>query len=128
MSTTIEPSQSPDPCERLRADADAVGVLVLAGEGEILAHAGPLAGLPEPTVEAVADLFADVVGRVARRELSDAEDLVVEIEGVHACAAPLGASAVVVVVFDANTTLARVRHRMKRARESLRRSLDAQHG
>lgn len=79
MPVAPEPSDLPDLCERLRADSDAIGVLVLAGEGEILAHAGALGSLPNAAVEAVADLFADVVGSVARRELSEADDLVVEI-------------------------------------------------
>lgn len=115
----------PDLCERLQRDASARGVLVLDESGEILGHSGALGRLPEKAVDAVADLVADVVASAARHELSDGDDLVAEIDALHACAAPLGTRAILVVIFDETSTLALVRLRMKRARDLILRSLEA---
>ena len=124
MPTAPDSAELPEQCDRLRAEAVAIGVLVLAGEGDIIGHAGAIAALPDRACEAIGDLFADVVGSVARRELADGDDLVAEIDSLQACAAPLGNRAVLVLLFDGTTTLANVRHRMKHARDSLLRTLD----
>jgi predicted regulator of Ras-like GTPase activity (Roadblock/LC7/MglB family) len=118
-------SELPELCEALQRACNARGVLVLDGEGEILGHSGALGQLPDKALDAIADLVADVVAGAARRELSDGDDLVAEIDALQACAAALGPRAVLVVVFDQASTIGLVRLRMKRAKELILRSLDA---
>lgn len=112
-----------DQCTRLQRDASAVGVMVVDKDGALLGRAGRIAQLPEPIIDATADLVVDCLGAVARNELLDGDDLVAELEDLSACAAPLGPKAVLVVVFDEGSTLALVRMRMKRARDVLLRSI-----
>ncbi len=125
MDGPTNPSELPDLCERLQRDAAARGVLVLDENGEILGYSGALGTFPEKVIEAVGDLVADVVRCAARRELTDGDDLVAEIDALHACATALGTNAVLVVIFDQTSTLALVRLRMKRARDLILRSLEA---
>jgi hypothetical protein len=112
-----------DQCDRLQRDANALGVMVLGDDGGILGHAGAIAALPDPVVEASADLVASLLQAVARNELQEGDDMVAEVDELQACAAPLGPKAVVVVVFDDTSTLSLVRLRMRRARDLLLRSL-----
>ncbi|MSP62369.1 MAG: roadblock/LC7 domain-containing protein [Myxococcales bacterium] len=124
MSPPPEILELPELCDRLQRDAGASGVLVLSDDGEILGHSGRIGELPDPVVEAVADLCADVVASVTRRELTDGDELVAEVGALNACAGALGGSAVLVVIFDARSKLGLVRLRMKRAREGILRSLE----
>ena len=96
-----------DQCERLQRDATALGVMVVGDDGGILGHAGGVSKLPDAVVDAVADLVADVLGATARNEMQEGDDVVAEVETLGACAAPLGARSVLVVVFDATSSLTR---------------------
>ena len=123
MSGTSAIANIDEHCDRLLRDASARAVMVINEEGAILGHAGAMATLPDSIIDAAGDLVADCLGAGRRGELQEGDDLVAEAEQLSACAAPLGQKAVLVVVFDATSTLALVRLRMKRARDLLLRSL-----
>lgn len=109
-------------CERLQRDANALGVMV-SNEDGLLGHSGLLGRLPDSILDAAADLIANVLAASNRSEIQDGDDLVAQVDPLSACAAPLGPKAALVVIFDEHSSLALVRLRMKRARDSLLRSL-----
>jgi predicted regulator of Ras-like GTPase activity (Roadblock/LC7/MglB family) len=113
-----------DACEKLRRDAGGRKVMVCGADGEVLAHAGPGGALDEPTAEQIASLVADVLHAAASRAAT--EDLTATLGGgLGACATAVGTRAALVVLFDASTSLERVRTKMKRARDLLLRLVEA---
>lgn len=100
-------------CNLLLRDSSARGVLVTSDDGGILGHAGAIAALPEATIDTVADLIADCVAARSRGELREGDDLVTTGKELSACVAPLGKSAALAVIFDARSTVAQVRQRMR---------------
>ncbi len=117
----------PELCARLQRETNALAVLILGEEGDILGHAGQPAALADPVVDAIADATAETLQRAARNEPpQDPDDHVAQVGAVQVCAAPVaaGAKAVLLVVFDGGSNLALVRLRMKRAREQILRSLE----
>lgn len=115
----------PELCGRLLRESNALAVLILGEEGDILGHAGQPAVLADAVVDAIADATAETVQRAARNEpAQDPDDHVAQVGAVQVCAAPIGVKAVLLVVFDGGSNLALVRLRMKRAREQILRSLE----
>jgi hypothetical protein len=115
-------------CEKLLRDAGSRKVMLCSAEGEVLAHAGSTGALEDSNTDAVAQLIADVIQQSAKvGQIPGADDIVVTLKStLQACAAPVGALAAVVVLFDGSTTLERVRTKMRRARTVLEKSLAAQ--
>jgi hypothetical protein len=116
----------PEVCDKLQRDAGARKVMLCAGDGEVLAHAGVTGALDEAVSEAIAQLIADVIQQSAQTgQIPGADDIVVTLRGtLQACAAPAGPRAALVVIFDGSTSLDRVRTKMRRARTVLEKSLD----
>jgi predicted regulator of Ras-like GTPase activity (Roadblock/LC7/MglB family) len=110
-------------CSQLQRDAGCKKVLVCGHEGEVLAHAGETGTLDEPTGEAVAGVVADAIAAGAAGRAATDELIATLPSERSACATALGTRAALVVIYDATTTLERVRVKMRRARERLVRSL-----
>jgi predicted regulator of Ras-like GTPase activity (Roadblock/LC7/MglB family) len=111
-------------CDKLQRDAGCKKVMVCGAEGDVMAHAGTTGLLDDATADAIAALVADVIHGAARPQSPPVEDIVVTLQStLQACAAPLGAQAALVVLFDGATSLDRVRTKMRRARSVLEKSL-----
>jgi hypothetical protein len=116
-----------DICAQLQRDSGCKKVMVCGQEGEVLAHAGERGVLDDAAADALASIVVDAMhpqppGPAPRPELPG--DVQVTLpNGMTACAAPLADKAALVVVFDAATTLDRVRIKMRRARDRLVKSL-----
>jgi hypothetical protein len=114
-------------CEQLRRDAGGRKVMVCSADGEVLVHAGEAGALDEDTGDAVASVVADVIAAAAGGQPTD--DVAATLpRGLAVCAAPLGARAALVVLFDAAGSLERVRVKMRRARELLVKMLPSENG
>lgn len=115
----------PELCGRLLRESNALAVLILGDEGDILGYAGQPSSLADPVVDAIADATAETLQRATRNEPpQDPDDHVAQVGAVQVCAAPVGGKAVLLVVFDGGSNLALVRLRMKRAREQILRSFE----
>ena len=127
MSSAIDISDVPELCSRLHRETNALAVMVLGEEGQIVGHAGAPGALTDPVVDGVADATAEVLQRSAARPeaTAEADEHVAQVGNTQVCAAPLGPKAVLVVVFDDAANLTQVKSRMKRARELLLRTLEA---
>lgn len=124
MSPTDRPDV-PELCHRLHRETSAQAVLVCGPEGEILGHAGVPGELGDDALDAVGDATVAVLrGGEAPEPTSDADDHVSRAGTMHLCAAPLGNRAVLVVLFEDESSLTLVRLRMRRARELILRSLE----
>ncbi len=127
-----------DICTQLERDSVCRKVLLAALDGQVLAHAGQRGLLDEEVSEAVASVVADALvsaelaaagltggdestGDAAR--LASREVATLLPNGIAVCAAAIDGRAVLVVIYDGATTIARVRLKMRRARERLERSL-----
>jgi predicted regulator of Ras-like GTPase activity (Roadblock/LC7/MglB family) len=116
-------------CAQLQRDAGCRKVMVCGHEGEILAHAGDRGILDEAASDALAAMVAEAMGAAsAPPESPPRPELPGDLEtrlpnGLTACATALADKAALVVVFDATTTLERVRIKMRRARERLEKTL-----
>ena len=127
--TRAAPSPPPPPlpvdeqCDDLCREADARAVLVLDEDGSILGHAGAIRGLAAGVVDGLADQVAAVLLSAARGEMSAEEDLVVTIEDVTICAAPLDAKRVIAVIMSDAANLFEVRESIRAARGQLLRSI-----
>jgi hypothetical protein len=115
-------------CSQLLRDAQGKKVMLCSCEGEVLAHAGVVGALDEAMGEALAQLIADVVEGATSGRVPATKDLVASLPGalpggLSACATAVGDKAALVVIFDAATTLERVRLKIRRAREVLVKSL-----
>jgi hypothetical protein len=116
-------------CRQLVRDALGKKVMLISVDGEVLAHAGALGALDDPTGDALAQLIAEVVDGIRGGRVPAPRDLVASLTGglpggLSACATAVGDKAALVVVFDTTvTTLDRVRTKIRRARELLGKSL-----
>jgi hypothetical protein len=116
-------------CQQLVRDSGGKKVMLVGGDGEVLAHAGATGALDEPTGDALAQLIADVFDGATEGRVPATKDLVASLPGglpggLSACATAVGDKASLVVVFDGRTTtLERVRLKIRRARELLGKSL-----
>jgi hypothetical protein len=116
-------------CQQLVRDSGGKKVMLVGGDGEVLAHAGATGALDEATGDALAQLIADVVDGATEGRVPATKDLVASLPGglpggLSACATSVGDKASLVVVFDGRTTtLERVRLKIRRARELLGKSL-----
>jgi hypothetical protein len=116
-------------CQQLVRDSGGKKVMLVGGDGEVLAHAGAAGALDEPTGDALAQLIADVFDGATEGRVPATKDLVASLPGglpggLSACATAVGDKASLVVVFDGRTTtLERVRLKIRRARELLGKSL-----
>jgi len=118
----MTPVDLPEVCDKLQRDAGARKVMLCAADGEVLAHAGQSLGIEDGLADAIAQLAADVIQQGV---VNGADDIVVTLKGtLQACAAPAGQRAALIVIFDGNTSLDRVRTKMKRARSVLEKSLE----
>jgi hypothetical protein len=107
-------------CERLLRDAGGRKVILCNVEGAVLAHAGEPGILDELATEAVAQLLGGVLSGGETDALALTGDVVARFGGgLSACAAPLESRAALVVLFDASTSLERVRVKMRRVRPLL---------
>ena len=128
VQSAIEISDVPELCSRLLRETNALAVMVLGEEGQIVGHAGAPGALTDAVVDGVGDAAGEVLLRAAARNAappSEADEQVALVGTTQVCAAPLGAKAVLVVVFDDPANLNQVKLRMKRARELLLRTLEA---
>src|SRR6476661_125960 len=120
-------------CAQLQRDAGCRKVMVCGHEGEVLAHAGDRGILDDAASDAVANIVIDIISGAMHAQPPPAEarpqpELPGEVQvtlqnGMTACAAALADRAALVVVFDSSTTLERVKHKMRRARDRLVKSL-----
>jgi hypothetical protein len=116
-------------CQQLVRDSGGRKVMLIGGDGEVLAHAGATGALDEATGETVAQLIADVVDGAVDGRVPATKDLVASLPGglpggLSACATAVGDKAALVVLFDGRTTtIDRVRLKVRRARELLGKSL-----
>lgn len=126
MSLQEQSGDVPELCGRLLREANAKVVMVLGLEGEILGHSGKLVALADVVLDAVADATARTLLAAAEGTPPAADEDHVHPAGkLQVCAAPLGAKAVLVVVYAEAASLPLVRARMKRAREQILRVLTA---
>jgi hypothetical protein len=110
-----------DAAEKLLKEAGARKVLVVAADGEVLAHAGGLGQLDDAAADALAQLVADVMQPTGNQP---PEDLVSPLPGpLTACGTSVGNKAALLVLFDDTAPLDRVKAKMRRARDLLVKSL-----
>jgi hypothetical protein len=110
-------SELDDVCEKLLRDAGARKVMVCTAEGEMLAHAGALGSLDDPTSDAVATLVAEVMAGSTQSEG------LVRMGALSASVATVSGNAALVVLFEEAASAERVRQKMRRARDLLEKSL-----
>ena len=115
----------PELCHRLHRETSARAVLVCGPEGEILGHAGAAGTLDDDALDAVGDATVAVL-RAGETPAAapEFEDHVSRAGAAQLCAAPLGNRAVLVVLFEDESSLTLVRLRMRRARDLILRSLE----
>jgi predicted regulator of Ras-like GTPase activity (Roadblock/LC7/MglB family) len=114
-------------CDQLRRDAGGRKVMICGSDGEVTVHAGDAGAFDEETGEAVASVVADVLVGASGGQPS--EDVVAVLpRALSVCAAPLGTRAVLVVLYDAASSIDRVRVKMRRAREQLLKVLPSDAG
>jgi hypothetical protein len=114
-------SELDDVCDKLLAEAGARKVMVCSAEGEMLAHAGALGALDEPTTDAIAKLVTDVLKAPATSDTTN--DAPSRAGTLFACAASVAGQAALVVLFEERASPERVRAKMRRARDLLEKSL-----
>ena len=113
-----------DACAKLWRDSGGLKILLCAFDGGVLAHAGPAGVIDDPVMETVAGLVADLGAQVASSSVAT-EDVSVSLGALGACATSVGGRAALVVLYDATTSLERVRTKMRRARDVLSRLIDS---
>jgi hypothetical protein len=119
-------------CQQLVRDSGGKKVMLIGGDGEVLAHAGATGALDDATGEALAQLIGDLVDGVTEGRVPATKDLVASLPGglpggLSACATAVADKASLVIVFDGRaTTLDRVRLKVRRARELLGKSLPSE--